>query len=181
MPPRWAFGFIQSKFGYENEGEARFTVQTLRQRKIPSDAIILDLFWFKNMGDISWDFTKWSDPFQMMTDFLDDGMKTIVITEPYIVEYSPNFQPAIANNFLASNSSGQPYLLPGWWSCGCNAGLLDLTNPSARQWWWDKHPIFFGDELSGIWTDLGEPENHPEGMTHFLGSRNKVHNIFNLL
>ena len=181
LPPRWAFGFIQSKFGYQNEAEARFTVQTLRQRKIPSDAIILDLFWFKNMGDISWDFTKWSDPFQMMTDFLDDGMKTIVITEPYIVEYLPNFQPAIANNFLASNSSGQPYLLPGWWSCGCNAGLLDLTNPSARQWWWDKHPIFFGDELSGIWTDLGEPENHPEGMTHFLGSRNKVHNIFNLL
>ena len=181
LPPRWAFGYIQSKFGYQNEAEARFTVQTLRLRNIPADAIILDLYWFNNMGDISWDFTNWGDPFAMMSDFLDDGMKTIVITEPYIVEYSTNFQPAVTNNYLATNSSGAPYLISNWWSCGCNAGLLDLTNPSARQWWWDKHPSFFGNELRGIWTDLGEPENHPEGMIHYLGSRNKVHNIFNLL
>ncbi len=181
LPPRWAFGYIQSKFGYENEGEARFTVQTLRLRGIPADAIVLDLYWYENMGDLTWDYSHWSDPFQMMRDFLDEGVKTIAITEPYIVEYSINFQPAITNNFFAFNSNGDPYLISNWWSCGCDAGLLDLTNPSARQWWWDMHPSFFGNELRGIWTDLGEPENHPEGMNHYLGSRNKVHNIYNLL
>jgi alpha-glucosidase (family GH31 glycosyl hydrolase) len=117
----------------------------------------------------------------MMSDFLDVGIKTIVITEPYITEYCINYQPAIANGYLAFTNSGQSYILSNWWSCGCNAGLLDITNPAARQWWWDKHPAFFGSELSGIWTDLGEPENHPEGMNHFLGSRNKIHNIYNLL
>jgi alpha-glucosidase (family GH31 glycosyl hydrolase) len=117
-----------------------------------------------------------------MQDFLNGGIKTINITEPYIVEYSSNFQTAYNNGYFTFNSQGQPALIPGWWSCGgCNAGLLDITNPDAQQWWWNKHPAFFGNELAGIWTDLGEPEAHPELMNHFLGSRNKVHNIFNFL
>jgi len=182
LPPRWALGYIQSKYGYRNENDARSMVQTMRQKEIPCDAIILDLYWFEHMGDIAWDFVNWPNPFTMMQDFLNDGIKTINITEPYIVEYSSNFQTAYNNGYLTFNSQGQPYLIPGWWSCGgCNAGLLDITNPDAQQWWWNKHPAFFGNELAGIWTDLGEPEAHPELMNHHLGSRDKVHNIFNFL
>jgi len=182
LPPKWALGYIQSKYGYRNENDARLMIQTMRQKQIPCDAVILDLYWFEHMGDIAWNFVDWPNPFAMMQDFLDDGIKTIVITEPYIVEYSSNFQTALNNGYLAFNSQGQPVLLNGWWSCGgCNAGLLDITNPAAQQWWWNKHPTFFGNELAGIWTDLGEPEAHPEMMNHYLGSRNKVHNIFNFL
>ncbi|OGU77563.1 MAG: hypothetical protein A2V93_12440 [Ignavibacteria bacterium RBG_16_34_14] len=181
LPPKWAFGFIQSKFGYQNENEARNIVQTMRLKEIPCDAIVLDLYWFQHMGDITWNFVNWPNPFQMMSDFFDEGIKTIVITEPYIIEYSNNFPAASSNNYLATNSQGNPYLIGGWWSCGCNAGLLDITNPSARNWWWNLHPSFFGNELAGIWTDLGEPENHPADMNHFLGSRDKIHNIYNLL
>lgn len=182
LPPRWAFGYIQSKYGYRNETDARLMVQTMRQKEIPCDAIILDLYWFENMGDISWNFVSWPDPFKMMQDFLSNGIKTIVITEPYIVEYSSNFQTAYYNGYFTFDSQGHPALISGWWSCGgCNAGLLDITNPAAQQWWWNKHPLFFGNELAGIWTDLGEPENHPEQMNHYLGSRDKVHNIFNFL
>ena len=115
-------------------------VQTMRQKQIPCDAIILDLYWFDYMGDIAWDFVDWPNPFQMMQDFLNDGMKTIVITEPYIVEYSSNFSTAISNNYFTFDQQNNPVLIPNWWSCGCNAGLLDLTNPSAKQWWWNKHP-----------------------------------------
>ena len=181
LPPKWALGYIQSKYGYRNESAARSMVQTMRQKQIPCDAIILDLYWFEYMGDIAWDFVDWPNPFQMMQDFLNDGMKTIVITEPYIVEYSSNFSTAISNHYFTFDQQNNPVLIPNWWSCGCNAGLLDLTNPSAKQWWWNKHPAFWGNELSGIWSDLGEPEAHPETMNHFLGNRDKVHNIFNFL
>jgi alpha-glucosidase (family GH31 glycosyl hydrolase) len=56
-----------------------------------------------------------------------------------------------------------------------------MTNPAARQWWWDRHPPFLGDRVAGLWTDLGEPERHPSDMMHFLGPAEKVHNIYNLL
>ncbi|MBN1426182.1 hypothetical protein JXA88_16650, partial [Candidatus Fermentibacteria bacterium] len=181
LPPLWAFGYIQSKYGYRNEPEAREAIRIMREKRIPCDAIVLDLYWFRHMGDISWDTASWPNPFSMMREFQEQGIKTIVITEPYIVEYSPNFSEAGLRGFLAHTSSGQPYRLHNWWSCGCDAGLLDLTNPDARDWWWGKHPAFFGEELGGLWTDLGEPEAHPDGMQHTMGEARKVHNVFNLL
>ena len=182
LPPRWALGYIQSKYGYQNESEARQMIKTMRQKKFPCDAIVLDLYWFKHMGDISWDLSNWPNPFQMMTDFLTEGIKTIVITEPYITQNSINFSEALSNGYLGKDRVGNNYLLDNWWSCGgCQAGLIDFTNPDAQKWWWNKHPSFFGNELAGIWTDLGEPERHPTDMFHYLGSSNKIHNIYDLL
>jgi alpha-glucosidase (family GH31 glycosyl hydrolase) len=153
----------------------------MRVHGIPCDALVLDLYWFSAMGDISWNTTAFPSPFQMMRDFLAKGIKSIVITEPYITQYSLNFSDATNSGYVATTRTGQRYELGNWWSCGCNAVLLDFTNPFARSWWWSKHPVFFGNELAGIWTDLGEPERHPVDMMHTLGSAPKIHNIYNLL
>ena len=181
LPPRWALGFLQSKFGYQNEAEARGVVDMMRQEQIPCDGIILDLYWYLNMGDLAWNLSSWPSPFQMMSDFLAGGIKTIVITQPDITAYSLNFGEASNNGYVATNLTGQPYYLTGWWSCNCNAILLDVTKPAARDWWWNKHPPFVGSQLAGLWTDLGEPERHPDDMVHSLGTTAKVHNIYNLL
>ena len=181
LPPRWALGYIQSKFGYESESEARSIVQTLRSKKIPADALVLDLFWFEHMGDISWNLSRFPNPFQMVDDFLETGIKTIVITEPYVIERSINFSDGFGAGFFAKKENGSPYLLPSWWSCGCNAALIDFTNPDAANWWWNKHPEFLGSNVAGLWTDLGEPERHPDDMQHFLGDARTIHNIYNFL
>jgi alpha-glucosidase (family GH31 glycosyl hydrolase) len=39
----------------------------------------------------------------------------------------------------------------------------------------------FGSQVAGIWTDLGEPERHPDATMHTLGVAPAIHNIFNLL
>ncbi len=183
LPPRWVFGFIQSKNRYENELEARALVRTMRDKQIPCDAVVLDLKWFDAMGDVSWNESAWPHHEKMVTDFLLQGIKTILITEPYIIQPSVNFTEADANGYLAKDSAGHAFLLDEWWSCGgrCSASLLDITNPAAQLWWWRKHPSAFGTHAAGIWTDLGEPERHPEGMNHYLGSAEKIHNIYNLL
>lgn len=182
LPPRWAFGYIQSKNRYRNEEEARAVVRTMRAEHIPCDAIVLDLQWFRSMGDLTWDSTAWPDPGRMMSDFLREGIRTILITEPYLVAPSRNYDEAISLGYVARDSLGRPFTLTGWWSCGgCDATLLDITNPAAASWWWSKYPSFMGSEVAGLWTDLGEPERHPPGMVHFLGSAARVHNIYNLL
>ncbi len=182
LPPRWAFGFIQSKNRYATEEEARSIVRTMRAENFPCDAIVLDLRWFRAMGDLRWDTSSWHDPEAMLRDFLRDGFRTILITEPYVVETSVNYAEASRLGFLARNSDGGTYVLDKWWSCGgCDAALFDMTDPAARRWWWSKHPPFLGRYVAGLWTDLGEPERHPPGMRHYLGTAAKVHNIYNLL
>lgn len=182
LPPRWAFGFIQSKNRYQDENEARSTVRTMRDKHIPCDGLVLDLAWFDHMGDVSWDTSRWPRHEAMISDFLTQGIKTVLITEPYIVQPSHNFSEAESLGYLAKDTTGRTFLLDKWWSCGgCTASLLDLTNPAAQRWWWEKHPGAFGSHVAGIWTDLGEPERHPKEMVHYLGSAEKIHNIYNLL
>lgn len=181
LPPKWAFGFIQSKFGYQNEIEARGIVQTMRQKQIPCDALVLDLYWYQNMGDLSWNLSAFPNPSQMVDDFLSNGIKTILITQTYFTQYSNNWSLSSSLKFFVKNSSGETYIIPNWWSCGCNASLLDITNPYARNWFWGLHPQFLGNNVAGLWTDLGEPELHNSDMFHYLGTAGKIHNVYNLL
>ncbi|MFQ6617456.1 MAG: TIM-barrel domain-containing protein, partial [Fidelibacterota bacterium] len=181
MPSRWALGYLQSKFGYENETEARAVVKTMRAKKIPCDAIILDVYWFGGpelMGNLSWDQSRWPDPQKMMADFRDVGIKTILIEEPYITIKSSNYWTAYYGGYFGTDSLGQSMAFDIW---AGRASLLDLTRPSAQEWWWGKHRSLIDGGVAGWWTDLGEPETHPSDMRHYLGPMKRVHNIFNLI
>ena len=179
--PKWAYGYIQSKYGYRNYQAAEQTILTFRTDTIPCDAIVLDLYWFSNMGDLDWNTVAWPNPSQMTAQFLSQGFKTIVITEPYITANSLNFQTAGQQGFLAKNQSGQNYIMSNWWSCGCGAGLLDITNPAAQSWWWGKYRQIFDTGVSGLWTDLGEPERDYTDMQFQMGPDMEVHNIYDFL
>ncbi|HUI30997.1 MAG TPA: TIM-barrel domain-containing protein [Candidatus Acidoferrales bacterium] len=179
--PRWAYGYIQSKYGYRNDTDASQMIQRMRNDSIPCDAIVLDLYWFQNMGDLSWNTGSWPNPNQTTENFLSQGFKTIVITEPYITQPSLNFSEANNLGYLAKSSADQSYILGNWWSCGCNAGLLDITNPAARAWWWGKYNSIFQTGVSGLWTDLGEPERDYGDMKFYTGSDSMVHNIYDFL
>ncbi len=181
IPPKWSFGFLQSKFGYRNQAEAESIVNTFLQKNIPLDAIILDLYWFGwgNMGNMTWDKSNWNDPVGMMLNFKSKGVKTIVISEPYINVSSFNFSIADENKFFAFDSTGKTYIFQNFWATP--SSLLDLTNPQAQVWWWEKYKNLLNEGVAGFWTDLGEPENHPDFLNHHLGSARKVHNIYNFL
>ncbi len=179
--PKWAYGYIQSKFGYRDYQDAEQTIQRFRADSIPADAIILDLYWFQNMGDLDWNLTAWPNPNQITSQFLSQGFKTIVITEPYIVQNSPNFATADQSGYLAKDSNGKSYILNNWWSCGCNAGLLDITSPAAQGWWWGKYHNIFQTGVSGLWTDLGEPERDSQQMQFGMGPDAQVHNVYDFL
>jgi oligosaccharide 4-alpha-D-glucosyltransferase len=182
LPPRWAFGFIQSKFGYQYESEARSIVTTLRSNKFPLDAIVLDLYWFgspQTMGKLDWDYSRFPNPTKMMSDFNNIGVKTILISETYFTQQTSNFNSAAQNGYLAKNSSGNAYVLGSFWAG--SAGLLDITNPDAANWLWTFYKARTDEGASGWWTDLGEPESHPDDMIHFGGKLAKeIHNIYGL-
>lgn len=182
LPPLWALGFIQSKYGYKTEQEAREIVQQLQEDDFPIDALVLDLYWFGmegDMGRIDWDRTNWPTPEAMMEDLQEKGVKTIVIAEPYFTQQSGNFDVLAGKGLLATNEAGEPYLIKDFWAG--SAGLIDMTNPEAWDWMWEFYRKRIEEGVSGWWSDLGEPENHPAGMRHAMGEPYEVHNIYSLL
>lgn len=180
LPPLWALGYIQSRYGYESETQARSVVTTFRAMQIPLDALVLDLYWFGwgQMGDFDWDFNAFPTPQNMMADFSAQGVKTIVITEPYVVTTSENYGPAAAQELFCTNSEDEPYLLEDFWAG--SASLLDITDENTRDWWWEFYEDRVNEGVGGWWSDLGEPEMHIGDMRHEAGFANAVHNTYSL-
>jgi alpha-glucosidase (family GH31 glycosyl hydrolase) len=181
LPPIWALGYIQSKFGFQTDSEASSVVSLMRQNDFPMDAIVLDLYWYGNaglMGNMTWSNTQFPNPTQMMQRFSDSGVKTILIAEPYITQASANYTVAAGNGYFASNSLGQPYVLGSFWAG--SAALLDITNPVAASWFWSLYQPRIAEGVTGWWSDLGEPEDHPDDMVHYGGTARQVHNIYAL-
>ncbi|MFH0881425.1 MAG: TIM-barrel domain-containing protein, partial [bacterium] len=182
MPPLWSLGFLQSKFGYFNESQTMDVANDLRDNRIPADAIILDLYWFDQMGDLTWNLERFPDPVRIVKDLLDMGLRTILINEPYFTQSSDYYHELLSQPELVGHTeSGDPYTLPEFWYCDCDALLLDMSNPAARDWYREKAVTLLADSIGGLWTDLGEPERHPEDMMHAGGTADDVHNSYNLL
>ncbi len=168
LPARWTLGNYASRFGYRTEAEARAVVQKFRDLKLPLDAIVLDLYWFGpdiqgHMGNLDWDRQAFPNPEQMLADFAADGVKTILITEPFILTTSTRWNEAVAAGAIAQGPDGQPKTFDFYFG---NTGLLDVFSPKASAWFWDINRKLLQQGVAGIWGDLGEPEVHPADTLH---------------
>jgi oligosaccharide 4-alpha-D-glucosyltransferase len=180
LPPRWAFGNFASRFGYHSEKETRAVVEKFRTEKIPLDAIILDLYWFGKelqgtMGNLEFLKDSFPTPKEMIADFKEKNVKTILITEPFILTTSNRWQEAVSNNVLAADKAGKPYTYDFYFG---NTGLIDLFKPQGRDWFWTIYRQYNNIGVAGWWGDLGEPEVHPSYVQHATGSADEVHNIY---
>jgi len=182
VPPRWSLGYLQSKFGYQSEAEARAIVSQIRGSGYPLDGLILDLYWYGqpgDMGDLAWDNASWPAHHDMISDFGQMGIQTILITEPYFVTSTGNYASAAGQQLIAGDSlAGTPYVINDFWAG--SAGLLDLTDQQAKDWMWSFYKPLIDEGVGGWWCDLGEPENHPLVMKHAGGEALKIHNRFSL-
>ncbi len=178
--PRWALGNFSSRFGYHSEKETRETVEAFKKDSIPLDAIILDLFWFGkemkgNMGNLEFLRDSFPDPKQMMADFNKQGIKTILITEPFVLTTSKRWDEAVENKVLGTDSLGNPFKYDFYFG---NTGLVDVFKPEAIDWFWNIYKEQINNGVGGWWGDLGEPEVHPSALQHVNGAADEVHNIY---
>lgn len=161
LAPKWAFGLLQSKFGYKTRAEVEALVDTFDQKGIPLDCVILDLYWFKKMGDLAFDRANFPDPAGMIAGLKARGVKVIVIEEPFLVKESRLYPEAERLGLMGKRADGSAYAFRFW---AGEAGLMDFTQPLARQWWADQHKPLMDLGIAGWWTDLNEPEEQPVDM-----------------
>lgn len=180
MPPRWALGNFSSRFGYHSEKETRETVDLFLKDSIPLDAVVIDIYWFGadikgHMGNLEFLSDSFPTPVEMMADFKAKGVKTILVTEPFILTTSTRWKEATDKKLLGTDSLGNPYTYDFYFG---NTGLIDLYKPEASSWFWNIYKELTERGVDGWWGDLGEPEVHPSDLQHATGSADEVHNIY---
>ncbi|MCF0064041.1 T9SS type A sorting domain-containing protein [Dyadobacter chenwenxiniae] len=181
LPPRWAFGYIQSKSGYDNESEATVAITKLQDQGFPVDALALDQHWYGGQnvrGNMDWDTKNWPSSAGMVKSLLDKGVKTILVADPYISTKSTNYKSAEAQSLFAKKpSSAQTYTQDVGTA---TAGLLDIFKPAAQGWLWEKHKKMALQGVAGWWSEKTEPDPHPMDAVHELGNAFQIHNLYAL-
>jgi oligosaccharide 4-alpha-D-glucosyltransferase len=180
LPPRWALGNFSSRFGYHSQEEVEKTIRKFEENKIPVDAIILDLYWFGKtiqgtMGNLDWDKDNFPNPDKMISDLNAKGIKTILITEPFILTTSSKWQEAVAKKIVATDQYGAPFKYDFYFG---NTGIIDIFKPEGKEWFWNVYKKLINQGVGGLWGDLGEPEVFPSAAITAGGTADEVHNIY---
>ena len=180
MLPRWALGNFSSRFGYHSQEEVEMTINKFKEEEIPVDAIILDLYWFGKdlkgtMGNLEVFRDSFPDFEGMVKRLNNKGVKTITITEPFVLTTSKKWEEAVEKDVLAKDSIGNPAKYDFYFG---NTGLIDIYKPEGEKWFWNIYKDIANMGVAGIWGDLGEPEVHPSWVQHHTGSADEVHNIY---
>ncbi|MDF1517843.1 MAG: glycoside hydrolase family 31 protein, partial [Lutibacter sp.] len=180
MIPRWALGNFSSRFGYHSQEETLKTIDKFLEEKIPVDAVILDLYWFGKelkgtMGNLEFYKDSFPNPKKMISDLTKKGVKTILITEPFVLTTSGKWDEAVEKDILGKTKEGKPYTYDFYFG---NTGIIDIFKPEGKKWFWDVYKKFADYGVAGWWGDLGEPEVHPSDLLHATGSADEVHNIY---
>lgn len=180
LPPRWAFGNLSSRFGYHSQEEVEKTIGKFEEAKIPVDAIILDLYWFGKeikgtMGNLDWDKDNFPNPEKMIADLNAKGVKTVLITEPFILTTSSKWKETVDKKVLATKADGSPATWDFYFG---NTGIVDVFKPEGKEWLWNVYKRLINQGVGGMWGDLGEPEVFPSEVVTAGGKADEIHNVY---
>lgn len=185
VPPKWTFGYWQSKISYKSAEETLDIAQKLRENKIPCDVIHLDTHWFKKewLCDLEFDKVRFPDPEAYMTELAKMGFNISLWQLPYIAEGSQLFDELKAVDGFVKNKEGGLYDIRCGFSFfppGTRISCIDFTNPKAVQIYqkWLRKLFKLGAKV--IKTDFGE--DAPVDGIYYDGTPGyQMHNLYPLL
>ena len=181
LPPKAAFGLIQSKARYESQKELMDVASGYRSRGYPLDIMVLDWFYWTRMGQLDIDRTYFPDPAGMNRQLHDWGIHSIISVWPRFERESRYYNLLVSRGWFLKDKDGNP--VDGLAVRSDRAGaLLDSTNPEARAWYWGKiRDNILSQGFDWTWLDETEPDLVPDGYFYSIGSGDRFHNLYPLM
>ena len=184
MPPKWTFGYWQSKISYSSAEETLEIARKMREYAIPCDVIHLDTFWFKEDRYCNLEFAaeRFPDPAAYLQELAALGIKVSLWQLPYIPEGSALFNDLQAVDGFVKDANGAIYnsgicFTPGFKGV---VGVVDYTNPAAVKVHQEYFRRLFRMGARVIKTDFGEAA--PLDGVYFDGTPgSRMHNLYPLL
>ena len=181
MPPRWALGYHQSRWGYRSADELRDLARTFREQHLPLDALYLDIDYMDGFRVFTWDAERFPDPAGLVADLGRLGVKLVTIVDPGVKvdETYPVYRQGRASGAFCTSFTGAEYHNVVW------PGLCafpDFLNARVRTWWGDLQRDLVEAGVAGIWCDMNEPtafvptpQTLPPDVTHQADDQAVLH------
>ena len=156
LPPRWAFGYIQSRWGYASEAEVRTVVEEHRKRGIPLDGLCLDIDYMEDFKNFSWRKDAFPDLERFSAEMKKDHIRLIPIIDAGICKekgYRP-YEDGEAGGFFCKKEDGSDFEAAVWPGICC---FPDFLREDARRWFGSLYRPLLEAGIEGFWNDMNEP------------------------
>ena len=156
LPPRWAFGYIQSRWGYASETEVRTVAAEHRKRGIPLDGVCLDIDYMEDFRNFTWRKDAFPDLKHFSEDMKRDHIRLIPIIDAGIRQeegYEP-YDSGKAGGFFCKKEDGSDFTAAVWPGVCC---FPDFLREDARRWFGDLYRPLLESGVEGFWNDMNEP------------------------
>lgn len=155
MMPERGLGFWQSKLRYWSQEQLLEVAREHVGRGLPMDVIVADFFHWPKMGDFRFEQEFWPDPRAMVSELDALGVQLMVSVWPQIAHDSENFAALRRHGLLVHADRGPDVHM----SFEGPSAFLDVTNPRARQFLWERCKVnYFDHGIRTFWLDEAEPE-----------------------
>ncbi len=188
LPPLWALGFHQARWSYPDEATVRELAAQFRQRRIPLDAVYLDIDYMDGYRCFTWNHEAFPAHREMIADLAADGIKTVAIIDAG-VKVDPGYavhDDGLARGAFVRNADGSLFVGPVWPG---DCYFPDFTDPAVRRWWGDLYAGLLEEGVAGFWNDMNEPalfdevvlpDDAPFHLDGHGATHRQMHNVYGM-
>lgn len=193
MIPKWALGYHQCRFSYQPDSRVIEVADTFRYKRIPCDAIWMDIDYMDGFRIFTFNPEKFPNPKAVNRDLHLRGFHSTWMIDPG-AKVDPDYfvyKSGTENDVWVKTAKGENFHGDAWPGA---AAFPDFTYPKAQKWWAGLYKDFLAQGVDGVWNDVNEPQINdtpnktmPEDNIHRgggdlpQGTHLQYHNVYGML
>ena len=156
IPPKYAFGFGQSRWGYKTKDDFRKVVDGHRANGVPLDMVYMDIDYMQSFKDFTLHEENFQDFPAFVQEMKDRNIRLIPIIDAGVkVEKGYDiYEEGVQNRYFCQREDGSDFVAAVWPG---DTHFPDVLNEEARKWFGDKYRILTDQGIEGFWNDMNEP------------------------
>lgn len=156
IPPLWAFGYGQSRFGYKCEQDYLDVIEGHRKAGIPLDYICMDIDYMDGFADFTVNKKRFPDLKAFAARVRAEGIHLVPIVDAgiKIKKKEPVYESGVKGGHFCRNKEG------GFFKAGVWPGMThlpDFLNSDAQKWFGKQYRFYTKQGIDGFWNDMNEP------------------------
>lgn len=154
IPPEWAFGFNQSRWGYRCKKDIDEVIKNYKKTNFPIDSICMDIDYMEDYKDFTLDENKFPDFTSYNKKLLKKGIHLVPIIDAGIKKQDGYSVYENGKPFFCRDINGEPFIAGVWPGDSC---FIDFLNPEGRNFFGANYNSLIEKGIEGFWNDMNEP------------------------